>query len=889
MTSSPKKRKQHQTKYKGKQFNGKASKQAHEDDDATSDAFWDEDAPISGESFLTVDNVALICAVFGFLLYVNTIWECGFCYDDRVAIESNPDVLDNKSMAPGTFLLEVFEHDFWGLPLTDIRSNKSYRPLTVLSLRMDAYMTRILGTPGAPWVFHLVNALLYSLTCWMVVKFILSSSSTVMAHSQEQRSNIAILLSGLWFVSHPVHVESVAGLVGRADILAAIFSILGTKYHNESKTMASVTSFMAACLCKETSVVIPTVLAVTDVLKMCSPGVKMHHSSFKKRSSGVSSSAPPALVAVSLGYIQFRSWLFGDALQTLTGGVPLTDNFLQHLAFGTKLRTAIYIQTKYLMLLILPTKLSCDYGLGVIDPITTWWTVEMLHSVLAILFIAVWIRYGMARLWNSGEIVPLLALGWTLAPLIPACHLVNIGTVMAERLLFLPSIGVAMFLSHILVSVNRQSYSRLAFLLVVCILLFSFKTAFRNPNWSDSKTLFKVDLETYPRSLKMLIANIHGNVDDDTASWYADRAQGILEEHSQVFDAAELEHVRAKILLKMADLKMNSSDASEALLYADNLLERHKETGDALNVQAYTKKARTLLMLGIKHNDPVKLREAVAAYKLATQAGKVVDDLYWFDINEGKGRAFYELWRTTRDKATLVDAVEAYRVVISLGDVYRDNDERWLDIQIATGKALFALGVTNGNHAIFNEALAVFRQAVQFGNVSNDARWADLHEELGKTLLKVGPAKRDKNLIKEAANAFQVAIEYGDMEANFYVFCMLGTALAMLNEDVKAYEHFQQCFHREKYGGKTDVGLREDRFGYRMNYAILMRKLCGVRDIDAAAMRQWGRPALQAINSMLEMSKEEGFSNMLPPDQVHTWIVVKNAIKEQLDLDHSEL
>ena len=570
----------------------------------------------------------------------------------------------------------------------------------------------------------------------------------------------------------------------------------------------------------------------------------------------------------------------------------MTDNFVQHIATGaTKVRTALYIQVQYLWLLLFPYKLSCDYGLGVINPVTTWLSMEMVYVAVAILVLLGWARFGIALLKTTGNVVPLLALGWTVAPLIPASHIVDIGTVMAERLLFLPSIGVTLLLGHVLTTIRPTRYYPLAFLLVVCIALFSYKTITRNPNWADTETLFQVDLETYPKSLKVLITHIRGNVGEDAATRYSQQAEAVLEEHKDVFSQEQVEHTRATILLRMADLKMNSSHASEALLYADSLIHRHQETGNVLNVQAHAKKARTLLLLGIEQNDASILQNAIQAYTLATRAGQVVDDLYWFDIQEGKARAYLALSRLTGDKEMLKEAVNAFRIVVDMGDVYGDNDERWMDILLTTGKSLFRLGVATGNLALFREALGVYRVAVEFGNADDSSHWAELHEELGKTLLQLGPAMRIKDLVEEAAAAFQVSIEYGDKDENVYIYCMHGTALAMLNQDIKAHEEFQKCFSRESHAlvEKDKEVLWEDRFGFRKNYAILMQKLSGVREMNHAAMRKWGRPALKAIDTMLTMAKENESRVMLPQDKVQEWIIVMNAIQEQLDLSHSEL
>lgn len=52
-----------------------------------------------------------------------------FVHDDIVAIVKNPDVLGQTSF------WKLFQNDFWGKPMSDPKSHKSYRPLTVLTFR----------------------------------------------------------------------------------------------------------------------------------------------------------------------------------------------------------------------------------------------------------------------------------------------------------------------------------------------------------------------------------------------------------------------------------------------------------------------------------------------------------------------------------------------------------------------------------------------------------------------------------------------------------------------------------------------------------------------------------------------------------------------------------
>lgn len=52
-----------------------------------------------------------------------------FVHDDIPAVTLNNDVL---ALNP---LYDVFKNDFWGLPMSDVTSHKSYRPLTTLTFR----------------------------------------------------------------------------------------------------------------------------------------------------------------------------------------------------------------------------------------------------------------------------------------------------------------------------------------------------------------------------------------------------------------------------------------------------------------------------------------------------------------------------------------------------------------------------------------------------------------------------------------------------------------------------------------------------------------------------------------------------------------------------------
>ena len=93
-----------------------------------------------------------------------------------------------------TPLSTVFLNDFWGQPLSDPESHKSYRPLTILSFRLNRLLHGM-WTPG----FHSVNNATHATVCvlflWLclVLRFSLGAS----------------VAAALLFTVHPVHTEAV--------------------------------------------------------------------------------------------------------------------------------------------------------------------------------------------------------------------------------------------------------------------------------------------------------------------------------------------------------------------------------------------------------------------------------------------------------------------------------------------------------------------------------------------------------------------------------------------------------------------------------------------------------------------------------------------------------
>lgn len=157
-----------------------------------------------GRKLSNMDYYGAVALVSGWacLLYWNTL-DADFAYDDSRAIRSNQDLL------PSSPLASLFRNDFWGTPLTHSGSHKSYRPLCVLSFRLNY----LLGG-YEPRGYHLLNVLLHGLV---------SALFTALAARLFLNQWLPTLVAGFLFASHPVHTEAVAGIVGRADVGACLF------------------------------------------------------------------------------------------------------------------------------------------------------------------------------------------------------------------------------------------------------------------------------------------------------------------------------------------------------------------------------------------------------------------------------------------------------------------------------------------------------------------------------------------------------------------------------------------------------------------------------------------------------------------------------------------
>lgn len=145
-----------------------------------------------------------VCCLVAALLFANT-WKGDFVYDDSRAIVSNED------LRPSSSWMDLWRHDFWGTRLEHAGSHQSWRPLCVLSFRLNYFWSGL-----NPKSYHVVNVILHSLVTLCL---------TLLVQPIIRRRWIRWIVS-LAFAVHPIHCEAVASIVGRAELGAALHTLV---------------------------------------------------------------------------------------------------------------------------------------------------------------------------------------------------------------------------------------------------------------------------------------------------------------------------------------------------------------------------------------------------------------------------------------------------------------------------------------------------------------------------------------------------------------------------------------------------------------------------------------------------------------------------------------
>jgi tetratricopeptide (TPR) repeat protein len=181
----------------------------------------------------------------------------------------------------------------------------------------------------------------------------------------------------------------------------------------------------------------------------------------------------------------------------MPGPPPALDNPLAYAPVGQRVATALVVLWEYISQLTFPSHLSADYSFNEIPIVAS---VTDPRFLLAAAGLGAITAGAIAAARRAPEVV--LAAALFVVPIsLTANILFPIGTIKAERLLYLPSVGWCLLLGWVLCTLLRDHRSRLLLMLVL-VSAGSARTYARNQDWRDNFALFEAAVHASPDSAK---------------------------------------------------------------------------------------------------------------------------------------------------------------------------------------------------------------------------------------------------------------------------------------------------------------------------------------------------------------------------------------------------
>ena len=251
------------------------------------------------------------------------------------------------------------------------------------------------------------------------------------------RSPGAALAGALLFAVHPVHTEAVAWVSGRTDLLAAFFMLISViawvkdrgapAKRNWPWRVAGVLSFALALLSKEVSFVLPAVLLAWDLI-IPAPGAR-------------GAREEP-------WWGRNRFWITGWG--TACAAVVLLRVVVAGIGFGAESASGGTLMVHDLLPAITSVIATNVRLLAVPWPLNAFYTDDQLaFTALTFLGCALFAIFCLALVRMRGIPVVWMGLAWIGFFLVPTFNLVaRTGALVAERFLYVPSIGLALMVGY---------------------------------------------------------------------------------------------------------------------------------------------------------------------------------------------------------------------------------------------------------------------------------------------------------------------------------------------------------------------------------------------------------------------------------------------------------
>ncbi len=392
-----------------------------------------------------------------------------FAYDDVYVVEQNAVVHTLHSW------WRLFTIPYWPIEW----GGDGYRPLTMLAFRLEWALGH-----GKPFVFHAANILLYAVASLLVLWI-----------ARRMLPSAAAWIAAALFAVHPVHVEAVANVVGQSELLVACALLAATLIYLRDRQNGALRPgsaaaigvlYAIACFAKEHGIVLPAILIAAE-LTVIRDATPARERMLRLRPFFL------GLLAVAITFVGARALVLAD--REVGGFAPFTPFATLHISARDRILTALGVVPEWIRLLYWPARLSSDYGPPEIE-IAQGFSITQLPGLLllgAIIALAVALRRRRPVISFSVCV--------TAITLLPSSNFIlPAGIVLAERTLFLPSVGAMLIAGELALlagdAIRRRASTRRAFVtlatpVALVLALGAARSASRTTVWHDNDVLLR--------------------------------------------------------------------------------------------------------------------------------------------------------------------------------------------------------------------------------------------------------------------------------------------------------------------------------------------------------------------------------------------------------------
>ena len=407
----------------------------------------------------------------------------------------------------------------------------NYHPLTMWSLALNYKLSEY-----RPYSYHWLNLLLHLANTALVFFFVWRLSGGRRWTS---------IVTSLFFGIHPMHVESVAWIAERKDVLFAFFYLLGLitylRYLEGKKRIpwlaVTLLAFVLSAASKPAAVVFPVTLLAIDVYRRRAIRLR-----------ALVEKLPFFAVSIFAGILTIKAQIAAEAIDSVW-------NPFERVLIASK-ATLLYVAK-----LFAPVHLSALYPYPV--------AAEGLSAEFLVAFALVAILLPAIVYLNRRNRPVLFGLAFFFINILLVLQLLTVGAaVIAERYTYLPYIGLFFALAWCLDDPNDAAPKRfpLRIVLAACFALLLplslVQTWVRCDVWRDSASLWDDTIRKYPTAARAW--NFKGvtwaqQSRFDSAYVYFDRAIQIMPNYSQALNN------RAAMRIRRSDLTGGLADVSRAI------------------------------------------------------------------------------------------------------------------------------------------------------------------------------------------------------------------------------------------------------------------------------------------------------------------------------------